>query len=345
MAEMNISAKLQGVHTRMKNKYLKNTGKMAQEIKQAEVLTEFLKTLKEQALARKVEPAEKVQQNIYDLILDNIRLPNGRTLYNLFRRTGKSQWQGAAFEQDFAAVVKSVMELADPTKKVSIKEINVGSQVGTTSLDAFLNELSDAEERELAELTAKEIKNKKLPFVFAKIDTQVNEKIVNLNSQIEFPSGVLEALSESSFTDKSYRSEGWDKQAKEIRDLTNSNIHFGSSNEERAVFGSLRSLGIKEKDIPEIYFGGRELLASSPKIEQHFFHLRFMYELTGAGILYKNSGGVASKGAKFVVYNDPSSEEIIVKPTSKIIYDFLQNTLDSSGSHSRISIAKSYFRR
>ena len=328
----------------MKNKYLKNTSVDA-ESQQAKVLTDFLLTLKRQALTRKTDPAQRVQQNIYDMILDNVRLPNGRTLYNLFRRTGTSVWQGAAFETDFAAVIKSIMELADPTKKVNLKEINVGQQVGTTSLDAFLGELTKAEQEELAKLTAAEINAKKLPFVFAKIDTQVSGMVVNTNGAIQFPAGVLEALSNSSFTDKSYRSQGWDKQKDEIRDLTNSNIHFGSSDEERAVFGSLRALGIKEGDIQGIYFGGKAIMASNPKIEEHFYHLRFMYELTGAGILYKDSGGIASKGAKFVVYNDPSSDEIIVKATSEVIRDFISNNIDSSGSHSRISIAKSYFRR
>jgi hypothetical protein len=42
-----------------------------------------------------------------------------------------------------------------------------------------------------------------------KIDTYVKGDIINLNASIDFPPGVLEALSNSSFTDKSYKSVSW----------------------------------------------------------------------------------------------------------------------------------------
>jgi hypothetical protein len=81
--------------------------------------------------------------------------------------------------------------------------------VGTT--DASL--LSEAVEEEakyytedLAEEVKKEIDAKRVGFVFGKIDTLVSGSIVNVNGSVDFPPGLLEALSNASFTDKSYRS-------------------------------------------------------------------------------------------------------------------------------------------
>jgi hypothetical protein len=47
------------------------------------------------------------------MILDNIRLPNGRTLHKLFRRVGSSNKDtGQKFEDDLAAVIAAVVNLA-----------------------------------------------------------------------------------------------------------------------------------------------------------------------------------------------------------------------------------------
>jgi hypothetical protein len=44
--------------------------------------------------------------------------------------------------------------------------------------------------------------------------------------------------------------------------------------------------------------------------------MRYVYELTGAGILYKDYGSDFVSGARFLVYNDPDSENITVVATS-----------------------------
>ena len=49
-------------------------------------------------------------------------------------------------------------------------------------------------------------------FVLGKIDTYVKGEIVNVNGSIDFPPGVLEALSNATFSDKAYRSTRWDKE-------------------------------------------------------------------------------------------------------------------------------------
>lgn len=352
-----VSGILQEVHDAMKAKYI-TSPIIAQDIQQAKTLTNFLSILKERAYNRKTtSPTERIQEDIYDLILDGIQLPNRRTVHNLFRRTGKfAQQQGAMFEDDFAAVILSIMNLANPDNKrtrSAIKSINIGSVTGTTDSSLF-----DAVEEEinyytesLADEVKKEMDSKRIGFVFGKIDTLVQGKIVNLNGSVEFPPGVLDALSNASFTDKSYRSISY-RDGQKI-DLGDRQITLGNSDPYRAVMGSMRALGFDKLATQKVFYGGRNIImgkdTNPPKesadyVGMHIYHLRYMYELTGAGILYQNYGSELSSGAKFMVYNDPMSMDIVVVPTSKIIQDILQSKNTSKNPYGHISISSAYLK-
>lgn len=354
----NVSQVLQQVHDTMKQRYI-NSPAVEKDVQQAKVLSEFLHTLKERAFLRKenLNPAKKLQEDVYDVILDSIQLPNRRTLHNLFRRTGRFSWQqGALFEQDFAAVIMAVMNVANPDdkRKVSIKNINIGSVTGTTDeslLQKAVEEEIEYYTEDLAEEVQKEINSKKVGFVFGKIDTLVSGTIVNMNANVEFPPGLLEALSQSSFTDKSYRSITW-KDGQKI-DLGDRQIILGNSDPYRAVMGSMRALGFDRLATQQVFYGGRNIVAGkdnkSPKespdyVGKHIYHLRYMYELTGAGILYQNYGSSLTSGAKFMVYNDPMSMDIVVVPTSKIISDILQSNEIPKNPYGSISISSAYLK-
>lgn len=352
-----VSQILQDVHDAMKAKYI-TSSTIGQDIQQAQELTNFLRILKERAYNRKdSNPTMRVQEDIYDIILDNIVLPGRRTLHNLFRRTGRfSQQQGSLFEEDFAAVIQSVMRTANPDDKrrSSIKNINIGSVVGTTDanlLAQVIEEECKYYAEDLADEVKKEIDTKRVGFVFGKIDTLVQGTIVNLNGEVAFPPGLLEALSNASFTDKSYRSVSYrDGQKIELGDRQ---ITLGNSDPYRAVMGTMRSLGFDRLATQKIYYGGRNIMfgldnkspkESSDYVGQHIYHLRYVYELTGAGILYQNYGSELSAGAKFMVYNDPMSMDIVVVPTSKIVQDILLSNNVPGNPYGHISISSAYLK-
>lgn len=358
MAQKDVSCILQEVHDAMKTKYITSPA-IQVDIAQAKVLTDFLLTLKERAFNRKnTSPAERIQEDIYDLILDSIKLPNRRTVHNLFRRTGRfAQQQGAMFEEDFAAVILAVMDIANPDDKSRdssrIKKINIGNVTGTTDISLFeaAQEEINYYTEDLADEVKKEIDSKKVGFVFGKIDTLVQGKIVNVNGSVQFPPGVLEALSNSSFTDKSYRSISY-REGQKI-DLGDRQITLGNSDPYRAVMGSMRVLGFDRLATQKVFYGGRNIVSgidnndpkeSSDYVGMHIYHLRYMYELTGAGILYQNYGSELSGGAKFMVYNDPMSLDIVVVPTSKIIQDILQSKDVPKNPYGHISISSAYLK-
>lgn len=357
-----VSIILDDVHNRMKARYLFKPA-VDQDIVDANEIEDFLTILKERAATRKTKPPTvKIQNDIYDIILDNIHLPGRRTLGNLFTRTGRfAQEQGALFEDDFAAVIKAILDVIDPnqiTSQVKLKDINIGSVVGTTDITALPNlidQFSDTYMEEISQRTKEAFDNTKVRMVFGKIDTLIDKQLVSLNGEIDISPKLLSALSHASFTDKSYRSASY-RDGQRI-DLGDRQIHLGNSDPYRAVLGSMRSLGFSQNVTQHVFYGGRNIidgLDSNPPPESpapirlHIYHLRFVYELTGAGILYENFGTELSSGAKFMVYNDPMSPMIKVVATSKIIYDLLDEdnkTLSFSGNpFQAISISTAYLK-
>jgi len=83
----NASQLLFEAHKIMEQKFAANT--LKKDVDQAKILTNFLSTLKKRSIERSFSEVN-INKDIYDLILDNIRLPNNRTLYNLFRRQGRN---------------------------------------------------------------------------------------------------------------------------------------------------------------------------------------------------------------------------------------------------------------
>ena len=206
----NVSEILDSVHKRMIAKY-KQSGQLKKDIAQAKILTDFLSTLKLRAYSRTSAP--NIQEDMYDMILDNIILPNGRTLHNLFRRIGRTNKDtGQKFEDDLGAVIASVVNLTQnkQSKRTTYKTFALGNVTGTTDINLLeeSEEVVDDFTRELAKDVKENIEDNQPGFVMGKIDTFVNRELVNMNANLDIPDSLLEALSFASFTDKSYRSVG-----------------------------------------------------------------------------------------------------------------------------------------
>lgn len=333
-------------------------GQLQQDIADAQELTEFLQELKKRAYERKINnKAEKVSQDLYDMILDNIVLPNGRTIYNLFTRSHSvNKITGQYFEDDLAAVIASVVNLANPNKKrVTYKNFSFGSFTGTTDLNLVkeADEEINQEVEQILKTTVEEVEKNKPNFVMGKIDTIVNQNIINFNAEIDIPQKLLNALSNATFSDKSYKSKGWDKNLNKEINLGNTTIHLGNSNPYRAILGTLSSLNYSKTDSQYIYYGGKNIAFDNdndpPKedpqeVKLHIYHLRYIYELTGAGIIYKDYGTSFKGGAKFLIYNDPKSMEILCVATSQIVSQLIRSTDFPDNPYGSIGISKTAIR-
>lgn len=104
------------------------------------------------------------------------------------------------------------------------------------------------------------------------------------------------------------------------------NIHLGNTDYYKALYGVLSSLdGYDQKTIDKIIYSGLNsyLKSQNNTVALHFYHLRFIYELTGVG-LYDQQGDPIS-GVDFLIYNDPGSDAIFVRSTADLIAQELEN--------------------
>ena len=174
-----------------------------------------------------------------------------------------------------------------------------------------------------------------------------------MNANLDIPDSLLEALSFASFTDKSYRSVGWDKNLQKEINLGDRTIHLGNSHPYRAILGSMSALGFSKTDSQYIYYAGKNIVNGNDNdpppesvdyVKQHIYHLRYMYELTGAGILYRDFSGTVNNGAKFLVYNDPNSVEILCVSTAQIVMQLLETKDFPDNPYGSIGISKAQIR-
>jgi len=57
-------------------------------------------------------------------------------------------------------------------------------------------------------------------------------------------------------------------------------------------------------------------------VQEHFAHLRFIYEIRGQGLVDEKGN---SQVADFIIWNDPASTNIAVRSTKALIRDAVKN--------------------
>ena len=294
---------------------------------------------------------------VYDMFLDDLlndieSIAKSRSanykIGNLFKRRGRNaQEQGMVFERELTDVIQAILERISG-EKILREDINIGAKTGNvkySAIDNMVKEINTDVEKEVT----KELNKSKKPFHYLKnVAGKIDVKGFEVSITGEPDPQLLEIynlIKDATFSAKNYDSMTWDEKLQQMVQRTNGNglIHLGKGNPYRAIYGSLSNLGYEHKTIDSAYFAGKNRieLYNSDNASSHFFHLRYIYELTGAGILY--SGGVNLGEARYLIYNDPSGN-IYVKSTSEIIADLLNNRPPFTGSPFQdISISKSVF--
>lgn len=121
------------------------------------------------------------------------------------------------------------------------------------------------------------------------------------------------------------------------------NIHLGHSDYYKALYGALINIeGMTQKSAEHIILAGLKSIQKHKNltVSTHFYHLRFIYELTGIG-LYDEKGDPIS-GVDYIIYNDPNGSDIYVKSTAELIYNEIQRKKVPNGLSS-ITIPKTAF--
>lgn len=325
-----VSTFMKEVHTKMKVKY---QDKNIEAQKQAQELQLFFQELK-MAARYGINSQNFVNSMIIAEVLQQIpnHMQGKFKIENLFRGTGTSYYQGDRFERELTSVIASVLEsVSEDSSSVSKSKILIGSETGKTTADDEVDNLAE----ELLKTTGKSIEKvlgkeaqtqflKHQKSVQAKIDVRGYEVKVKATATPEMLH-IYDLLKQATFSAKSYSSMTWDQKIKTISDITLGKTHYY-----RAFSGPLSDLGYGKATVASAIFAGKAKVQNGDReVAKHFFHLRYIYELTGSGIIYNNGQDYGE--VKFLIYNDPSTDGIYVKSTSGILQDILNDDSDFGG--------------
>lgn len=286
----------------------------------------------------------------------------------LFRRThskflGKTNAKADdVFEEEFATLITSLMKKKGILNKdISTSVMLIGGQSATTEA---IENLSEETKNTLIELTNEAIAEqgkrlgketvqtkyiKEIVAATGKVDVSVPMNIEISENGNDLINNFLKAIQGMNFSLKNYRSKILSKNKKTgkynyigTRSEGEISLHLGDSNLPKAVMGAL-SPYLSVKDQENVYYRGITILsgkskepdtASYKEINEHFAHLRFIYELRGQGLLANGSNQVVD----FIIWNDPDSENIAVESTLAIILDRWEQY---SSLYGRVSLAAS----
>lgn len=231
--------------------------------------------------------------------------------------------------------------------------------------DTYTKLINAYNEKLVAKGKTKNLRNTSLNTTFkakvqGKIDVQGNSKFAEIILNLETSSdmsdfqkrllSVAKILQEATFTAKNYKGMIWDDATKAYS-IPNGNqlLHLGQSDPFRAIHDTLTSIGV-ESGIAGLYFIKMAEAIDGIKyrsdeysheghdnIVSHIQHLRFVYELTGAGQTYEKTVKLAFPEARFLVYNDPTTGNIYVQSTASIVYNYLTSVLKSNDKYKDVT--------
>lgn len=262
------------------------------------------------------------------------------------KKTGKvsgvlTSWGGDdIFEEELAAVIAAIESEALGVQ-TSLSSKLTGSKTGNVQLEREMGKdvqkvmsgfISNTEKR-LNKEAGKSTKHYTGPVARAiKTDVRGTSQITVDSALNENWNLLFQLFKGKTFTVKNYSSYHKDRL----------DIHLGDSDYFKAIYGILSDLGYSQDYIEKVIFSGFNSIkrnSSGTKVHEHFYHMRFIYELQGVGLY--DSEGIPISGTDFLIYNDPGSKNIYVRSTAQMILDELE--LAKKSALGGINIKKSYF--
>ena len=150
---------------------------------------------------------------------------------------------------------------------------------------------------------------------------------------------ITKAMAGYNFSIKNYTSMSYIDGQNELKDFQKTYLNFSGSGSNifKAVTGGLYEYTNHEDVIEAIYYRGVQYLTGNTippdttnyeNVNNHFAHLRTIYQLKGSGIINESGQTMA---VDFVIWNDPSSQFIYVRDVNTLILNCLENNLDIFG--------------
>lgn len=97
----------------------------------------------------------------------------------------------------------------------------------------------------------------------------------------------------------------------------------------RAIYGTLKDLGYSHSTAQSAFYAGKNMIKKGNQdVINHMYHLKYIYELTGAGTVVF---GDTYNNVRFLVYNDPSTDNIYVQSAADILAEIFHPEFNWTG--------------
>lgn len=325
------------IHEKMKDKYINNLN-VDIERKNAQFLEQFLFNLKNIDKGT-THPIEALANINYLKLAEQatLRMPNAKATHALFRRAHKKNQKlldGAddIFEQELNAVIQAFEKMSlrtDIPISASVSNTLTGQKTANITNKIIETTLTESQKAIIKNANKSKSESYTGPnFRAGKIDLQGAYAEINIEAQVkpEFKE-FARLLQDATISAKNYSSQYWDKGQQQKIDKNIIALHLGSSDALKAFIGGMSSLGYPVSVAIKAFFSGyyNYTKYSNKNIGYHIYHMRFLYELRGAGLYDKEGNNL--KEVKYLIWNDPSSDNIRVFSTAIIIQSLLQGKI------------------
>ena len=248
---------------------------------------------------------------------------------------GTKSFADDIFEEEFASILAALDAIG--TKNPIVEKINIyltGEQSSGTEAMERVSKKLQQQTMDQIKKAAQKWAGKVIQANIATnraIKADINRVSTDLSYDLSGKIAQLHALTNGkTFSLKNYSA--YNQTNLETSDINYSNksLGLGDSNLYKSITGSL-GLIMNGNAARKILYRGMQILAGESRkpdtdvpanIARHFAHLRFVYELSGAGLL-KQDGSISL--VDYIIYNDPSSENIAVRDTGSIILEEMNN--------------------
>lgn len=321
--------------------------KFLQNIKDtARILNESTKDFKgtqDLDVAKRIGKMTNMEYDWYvDLINDivkrqtNIRKRKGLSElkgYSLLRRIYGTQTDAQLFddiaEEDLGIIFTKVKEkvsnktyhvnhIASGTSSAQIAGAEDFTKIGDDLYNHFVEEFEEIAKQANQKYT---LGDHIVKTTSGKVDLNLGTLTLTNDTEIknEFLNELIPLLNEATFTVKNYKGSTFEKFGLEL----------GHSNLFRSIVAELNIVFPQNHTNwqRDIFYRGAQIItktnkepsASRNEVMKHFSHMRFIYELSGLGLIDSKTG--KPQFAKYLIYNDPISSNIYVQDTASIILD------------------------
>lgn len=335
----NFTQIFNNIHAEVKQKMQQNT-----KVEQAKQIQNILKQIKHTISLLRDDTSSAILNTVNNEIVELINETFQQQRFKhssltsssaLFRRSHKIK-AITGYDDIFEEQLNYLLKAAANMKGIDVN-IPLGSGQDRATSSA-LNNLSKEVQKKILNITKEAAQNLNISVNQQK--NVVGESIVRTAGKVDLKTPyfnvigdsdniinrLLKVFSNGTFTLKNYAS-----YTSKLRSLDQIDIHLGNTNLYKSITGGLSQVLLDVSDQNTVYYRGMTILSGHSEnpdtadietINSHFAHLRFMYELRGTGLMSSNGN---SQVADFIIWNDPSSENIVVRSTKDLVAKYIDN--------------------